>query len=372
MGADDGDLQAAAKVATPACGSTVLAPHDAVDDDVGEIIVPAPAASLPLETRWPPFPLRQLGGFWMPESLLPTVEALRAGFVPRPNDVLLASFPKSGTSWLKALAFAAANRAAHPPSGADHPLRRRNPHDCVEFFEMSPEHPASGGGGGGDVTVDDALEDASPPRVLATHLPHSMLPERITHDDDAGCRIIYICRDPKDTLVSFWFFSKKMAATMGVDPGPSFTFEEAFELFCGGNCTGGPQWRHVFEYWEASRRSPGKVLFLRYEEMLRSPASNLRRMAEFMGCPFTAEEEESGVADAIVRLCSLDELRNLEVNRSGTDALGLKNEAYFRKGVAGDWRNHMTPEMAARLDKIVDDATRGSGLSLTNSVYASN
>uniref|UniRef100_A0A0E0M4C1 Sulfotransferase n=1 Tax=Oryza punctata TaxID=4537 RepID=A0A0E0M4C1_ORYPU len=362
MAAAAAEVEAAIGVATATptptaapCESTTT-PRDADLDETTTIVDPA---SLPLETRWPPFPLRRLGGFWMPESLLPAVAALHASFVPAPNDVLLASFPKSGTSWLKALAFAAANRAAHPPSDADHPLRRRNPHDCVEFLEMSPDEHT-----GADIAVD-AASPPSPPRVLATHLPYSMLPKRITGDDGEGCRIIYICRDPKDTLVSFWFFSKKMAATMAVDAG-TFTFNEAFELFCDGNCTGGPQWRHVLEYWEASRRRPGKVLFLRYEEMLRRPASSLRKMAEFMGCPFTASEEEAGVADAIVELCSLDELRNLEVNRNGTDVLGLKNESYFRKGIAGDWRNHMTPAMAARLDKIVDDATRGSGLSLAN------
>lgn len=357
------EAKAAIGVATPTptaapCGSTTT-PRDAdVDDKM--TIVGHPAASLPLETRWPPFPLRRLGGFWMPESLLPAVAALHTSFAPAPDGVLLASFPKSGTSWLKALAFAAANRAAHPPSDADHPLRRRNPHDCVEFFEMRPDEHT---GATSDGIAVDAASPPPPPRVLATHLPYSLLPKRITAGD--GCRIIYICRDPKDTLVSFWHFSKKMAATMAVDAG-AFTFDEAFELFCDGNCTGGPQWRHVLEYWEASRRCPGKVLFLRYEDMLRRPASGLRKMAEFMGCPFAAAEEAAGVADAIVELCSLDELRSLEVNRNGTDVLGLKNESYFRKGVAGDWRNHMTPAMAARLDKIVDDATRGSGLSLAN------
>uniref|UniRef100_A0A0D9XGK1 Sulfotransferase n=1 Tax=Leersia perrieri TaxID=77586 RepID=A0A0D9XGK1_9ORYZ len=321
------------------------------------------ADSLPLETRWPPFPLRRLGGFWIPEPLLPAVAAIHAGgkFVPTANDMLLASFPKSGTSWLKALAFAVANRADHPPSAADHPLRRRSPHDLVNFFEMTTLT---------TMNSDDiaAVDDAPPPpRVLATHLPYSMLPESITGGDGGGgCRIIYVCRNPKDTVVSFWHFSKKMALTMGVDPS-SFTFDQAFDLFCSGNCTAGPQWRHVIEYWEASHHRNPNVLFLRYEEMLRRPAMSVRRMAEFMGCPFTAAEEDAGVVDAVVELCSIGELRKMEVNKKGTDVLGVRNESYFRKGVAGDWVNHMSPEMAARLDRIVDDATRGSGLTLTDS-----
>ncbi|VAH21968.1 unnamed protein product [Triticum turgidum subsp. durum] len=203
------------------------------DDDMAELVI----SSLPLETRCPPYPLRQHGGFWFSEPFLPAVAAARARFEARPSDVLLASFPKSGTTWLKALAFATLHRADHPPRGLDHPLRRRNPHDCVEFLE---------------------------------------------------------------------------------------------------------------------------VLFLRYEEMLRDPVGNVRKLAEFMGCVFSGKEEAAGVAEDVVELCSMDTLKNMEVNKNGTQN-SVKNEAFFRKGVAGDWSNHMTPEMAARLDKIVEDALQGSG-----------
>uniref|UniRef100_A0A452ZP97 Sulfotransferase n=1 Tax=Aegilops tauschii subsp. strangulata TaxID=200361 RepID=A0A452ZP97_AEGTS len=319
-------------------------------------------AELPLETRCPPTPLRQYGGFWWPEPILPGVLAARAGFEPRPSDVFLASFPKSGTTWLKALAFAALHRADHPPRAPGHPLRRRNPHDCVEFLEglfaLSPS-PVKGG---------DVFAAHPSPRVIATHIPYSLLPERVTAEG-AGCKVVYVCRDPKDAFVSTWMFANKMveaaADNNGDSPPPPappkpYTIDEMFELFCDGRCTCGPQWHHVLGYWEASRRQPEKVLFLRYEEMLRDPVGNVRKLAEFMGCAFSVEEEAAGVAEEVVELCSMDTLKNMEVNKNGTQN-HVRNEAFFRKGVAGDWSNHMTPEMAARLDKIVEDALRGSG-----------
>ncbi|VAH21956.1 unnamed protein product [Triticum turgidum subsp. durum] len=205
------------------------------DDDMAERLV---VSSLPLETRFPPFQLRQHGGFWFPEPILPDIVAVRAVFAPRPSDVFLLTFPKSGTTWLKALAFATVHRADHPPCAPDHPLRHRNPHDCVEFLE---------------------------------------------------------------------------------------------------------------------------VLFLRYEEMLGDPVGNMRKLAEFMGCAFSGEEEAAGVALEIVKLCSIGALKNVEANKSGAQNY-VKNEAFFRKGLAGDWSNHMTSEMAALLDGVIEDALQGSGL----------
>ncbi|XBH97181.1 hypothetical protein VPH35_087455 [Triticum aestivum] len=304
-------------------------------------------AELPLETRYPPFALRQYAGFWLPEAR--GLPAARDRFAPRPDDVLLASFPKSGTTWLKVLAFATqavatARRAAHPPSAHDHPLRQRNPHDCVPFLGI-------GFALDKDVdTVAAELEALPSPRVLATHLPFSLLPT-------GRSRVVYVCRDPKDVL------------SVGVD-AESFSLREAMELFCAGRCMYGPQWLHVAEYWEASRRAAGEVLFLRYEEMLRDPVGSLRTMAEFMGCAFSPEEEERGVARAIVELCSLDKLKKVEANRKGRTAAGTKADAYFRKGVAGDWSSHMTPEMGKMVDEAVEDGLQGSGFSFTDSTPA--
>ncbi|KAJ9560232.1 hypothetical protein OSB04_005392 [Centaurea solstitialis] len=129
----------------------------------------------------------------------------------------------------------------------------------------------------------------------------------------------------------------------------------------------GPFWEHVLSYWRASLDSPDKILFLKYEELKKQPEVELRKLAAFMGRPFTVEEEEKGIVEEVVKMCSFENLSNLEVNKTGiTDlrAIKMENRLFFRKGEIGDWKNYLSEEMKDRIDKIMDEKLKGPGLVL--------
>uniref|UniRef100_A0A0E0LH54 Sulfotransferase n=1 Tax=Oryza punctata TaxID=4537 RepID=A0A0E0LH54_ORYPU len=302
-------------------------------------------------------------GAWVQRTWVPGIIAIQRGhFTPRHGDVVLVSPPKCGTTWLKALAFATMARRVHPPPPAaaaaaaadvdaqQHPLLRLNPHDCVPFMEKLF---AAGLG-----SRMDALPS---PRLMATHMHHSLLPTSIS--DNPDCKIIYICRDPKDMLVSMWQFARRIL--------PELQFYNVFELACEGRCLSGPIWDHILGYWNASKTSPENVLFLRYEEMLQYPNDNVRKLAQFVGQPFSPDEEEAGVVMDIVRLCSFEKMKNLKVNEADSSPIQVPrnttfaNDSFFRRGGAGDWTNHMTPEMAGRLDAIMNEKLHGTGISFS-------
>jgi hypothetical protein len=161
-------------------------------------------------------------------------------------------------------------------------------------------------------------------------------------------------------LVSMWHFLKSA--------GFILPFPDLFELACQGQNPCGPIWGHLLGYWTASTARPEMVLFLRYEEMLADPVSTVRQLARFLGVPFTAAEEAAGFPTDIAEMCSIDALRDLEANKTGNAGMFFKfpHQAFFRKGVVGDWVNHMTPEMARRIDAIVGDKLHGSGLTFTS------
>ncbi|KAK2968855.1 hypothetical protein RJ640_008022 [Escallonia rubra] len=101
-----------------------------------------------------------------------------------------------------------------------------------------------------------------------------------------------------------------------------------------------------------------------YEDMKEQPRLHLRRLADFMRCPFSAKEETEGVVDEILALCSFDNLINLEENKDGKLSSGIENSAFFRRGEVGDWKNYLTADMGDPLDKIIEENLYGSGLKL--------
>uniref|UniRef100_A0A453B4J2 Sulfotransferase n=1 Tax=Aegilops tauschii subsp. strangulata TaxID=200361 RepID=A0A453B4J2_AEGTS len=121
--------------------------------------------------------LRLYQGFWLPDHWVAGTVVFQRRFVPRADDVILASYPKCGTTWLKALAFATMTRDAYP-APAQHPLLRLNPHDCIPFLD---EIFADG--------QEAKLERLPSPRLMNTHMPHTLLPESVTGADVAGCKV---------------------------------------------------------------------------------------------------------------------------------------------------------------------------------------
>ncbi|WCJ18111.1 Cytosolic sulfotransferase 17 [Euphorbia peplus] len=281
-------------------------------------------------------------GFWIDSFSLKGVILFQKNFVPQANDFVLCTPPKSGTTWLKALCFAISTRNQSP----DSLLTQKMPHDIVPFQEM--------------LYLLGQNRDIQNP-LVSTHVAFTSLPKSILNS--SSTKIIYLCRNPKDVLVSLWLF---LTSIRNSNVANIISFQEAYEKFCNGVSAYGPYWDHVLSYWKASLEFPDKVLFLKYEDLKNDASFNVKKMADFMHFAFSDDEQKQGMVEKIVQLCSFENLSNLEVNKSENKSIQMvskiQNSGFFRKGKTGDWKNYLTDEMAEKIDKITREKLSRFGL----------
>ncbi|GMP71828.1 hypothetical protein CsSME_00030090 [Camellia sinensis var. sinensis] len=317
--------------------------------------ISSPFTGLPKLNWWGLVDLYQWEGFWYHDIVLEAAMAAKSSFIALDDDVFVAASPKTGSTWLKALVASIIHRGGGDGGGdceggneddedADDPLRYHHPNDLVPSLELQVCRKNG--------KLD--LPNMASPRLFRTHISYSLLPESIK---TSSCKIVYITRDPKDVFVSLWHF---MNTQRSPEQGP-FPFDDAFKSFCNGFHSFGPFHEHVLQFWNESLTSPKKILFLKYEDLKREPKGEVLKLASFLGRPLA----DDGEAEKIVQRCSIERLKNLEVNRDGVDPWsGFPKSSYFRLGLVGDWKNKLSMEMKDRLDEITRVKFEGSDLSI--------
>ncbi|KAK8585428.1 hypothetical protein V6N13_050407 [Hibiscus sabdariffa] len=110
-------------------------------------------------------------GFWFTARFLKPVISFQRHFQAFGSDVMVASFPKCGTTWLKALTFSILYRSKFARGEIEHTLLNSTPHQLVPFLEF-------------DVYRNNPSPDLEnicvyKPGLFATHVPRACLPTSI-------------------------------------------------------------------------------------------------------------------------------------------------------------------------------------------------
>ncbi|KAL2248330.1 cytosolic sulfotransferase 7-like [Sesamum indicum] len=302
-------------------------------------------SSLPKEKWLGDDYLFQLGGFWHLPQAIQGVNRVINQFQPLPSDIILASFPKTGTTWLKALLYSIVNRSSK------HRLTTENPHSLIPVLEYKT------------YGTTHASSTANPPchindsrRILSTHIPYQLLAKTLGSSE---CRVVYVTRNPKDTLVSTWHFVNKWKKAKE----EGWPFEVAVEKFCHGLIPCGPYYDHVMGYRKLCLDRPKYAHFLTYEGLKNDPKTHVKKLAEFLGCPFQGEDAEAQVQD-LVNGCSFEVLSNHEVNMAGgfpSRIAFIPSNSFFRKGVVGDYKEHMSAEVVQKIDALTKEKFHSFG-----------
>jgi hypothetical protein len=139
-----------------------------------------------------------------------------------------------------------------------------------------------------------------------------------------GAKFIAIARDPRDVLTSAWYFFRKP------EPGRNDAAEKlAFIRSAIPSLAEGARAMLAF-----GERHPDAYRMVTYERLRQTPELELAALFQFLGLSDARET---------VRHC-LDRTSFDRV--TGGRAAGIAQDgAFLRKGVVGDWRSTLTPEM---------------------------
>uniref|UniRef100_A0A3B3SB13 Sulfotransferase n=1 Tax=Paramormyrops kingsleyae TaxID=1676925 RepID=A0A3B3SB13_9TELE len=237
-------------------------------------------------------------------------------FQARPDDTLIATFPKAGECPLSTL--------------SDHsgsiPSMMRAP-----FLELNPPPPFPSG-------QLHVLNQPSP-RLIKTHLPFHLLPPSFV---DQNCKMVYVARNAKDTAVSYFHFhrmNKKLP-----EPGD---WNQFFDSFLTGQVAWGSWFDHVTGWWK--EKNNHRILYLFFEDIKENPAREIAKLSNFLSKKLDRE--------AVDRIIEHTSFKNMKQNPMTNFSLLPANifdqsvSPFMRKGEVGDWKNMFTVAQNERFEK---------------------
>lgn len=233
-------------------------------------------------------------------------------FEVKEDDVFIVSFPKSGNTWVR---FLLGNYIT------ENAVNFKNAHLIIPDMHFNPAGIA---------------EIKFHPRLIKSHL--AFQPE--------FKRAIYIVRDGREAAVSLFYYMRKMK-----EIAATITLSEFLEnYFFPGKTAFGFWDKHVLSWIDQPDKS--KVLLIRYEDMIRDTAHELRRMVEFCGWPVDEAKIASAVAHSSFDSMKKDEEKDPElIAKLGKSSIDT-GYGFVRKGDTDSWRQELTAAEQEKFSRL--------------------
>jgi len=234
--------------------------------------------------------------------------ALDEHYRPRPDDVFVVTFPKSGTTLMQMMLYQ---------------LSTEGEMDFPHIDSVSPwfELHLSGG-------LGEHVEAAPSPRIFKSHLRYHDLPQ--------GVRSIYLARHPGDVAVSAYHHHRLVS-------GRDADLDRYVDDFFAGRTRFGSWCKHIESWWP--HRNDPNVLFLRYEEVIADLPETARRVAAFCGLPL----DDAKLARVVER-CSLPFMKRYDAKFDPRlHQVSRGRREFIRKGVPGQGRRALSTAQEEQL-----------------------
>jgi hypothetical protein len=244
-----------------------------------------------------------------------------------PADVVGASYPKSGSTWLR---FMVADLACEDSSS-------------VGFANIAKLSPPLGA-------------QRSAPRLVNGRGRFVKTHESFAAFSSFTCRGLYVVRDGRDVAVSLFHFLRRL----GVYSGP---FDEYLSAFLDGRVVNYGSWQdHVSTWYGAAARRPDAITVLHYEDLLEPGGpQTLRDTLARIGWDVSLE-----AVQAAFDRNDFERMRRKESQADTSDFRGMTEKStasvpFVRSGKAGQWRQEFTEEQVRQFREAAGEVLALAG-----------
>jgi hypothetical protein len=232
------------------------------------------------------------------------------GAIARPDDTFIVSYPKSGNTWTR---FLVANLTAPAlPVGFDN-IERIIP----DIYQQTPKQ----------------LAELPSPRILKSH----------EYFDPRYGKVLCIVRDPRDVAISYWHHYVKFKAIDENYPKHDFV-----DRFLAGSLGPFGSWGTNIGSWLGAREQDPDFLLIRYEDLLKSPTIEVRKIATLLGLSVTDQQIENAIQNA-----SFEHMQALEQAQKDQWVSSKKSRhdmAFVREGRHAQWHDDLSAESISKIE----------------------
>jgi hypothetical protein len=255
------------------------------------------------------------------------IDVAGRNFAVYSDDTYVVSYPRSGNTWTR---FLIAN-LVHPDKDVS----------FTNIEQLIPDTSSQS---------NRALKATPRPRIIKTH----------EYFDHRYPKTIYIVRDPRDVVLSYYDFQRKY---MQIDD--DYPLEQYVDDFVNGKLIsiGWGTWGENVASWVHTRGKRRNFLLLRYEDMMKDTETELARIAEFLNLA----PDPTRLKQAIEQSSS-DRMRALE-KLEGDKWVATKNRRkdipFIRVAKSGGWRTALPGDCVQQIESAWGDLMTSLGYAVT-------
>jgi hypothetical protein len=248
----------------------------------------------------------------------------------RPDDTFIVSYPRSGNTWTR---FLIANVVY-----ADRLVSFANIEQLIPDAEAQSSR---------------FLKRLPGPRIIKSH----------EYFDHRYPKVLYIARDPRDVVVSYYNFSRKYRQI-----GDDYPLDKYVHGFVAGTLQSSDwgTWAENVGTWLAARNGQPTFLLLRYEDLKADTETELAKVAQFLGVKANTE-----TLVRAIQCSSAEHLRELE-KKEGGEWVTTKDKRsdipFIGSAVAGKWKSVLSPAAVEEIESAWGPLMLSLGYELTRAV----